>query len=107
MKPWGRGLRGPVLLLLYFLIFATVSQARAVTYSTGTDKDGVTRQLAADRDPSLFTGDYGNCLGGESPFDVSKYDAAYYADNMTIVFHLEGSSHLDNEILMSKFTHSS
>ena len=77
-----------------------------MSYSTGTDKDGITRQLASNRDPSLFTGDYGNCLGGESPFQISKYDAAYYADNMTIAFHLEGSSYLDNETFISKFAHS-
>ncbi|KAK4466910.1 putative flavin carrier protein 2 precursor [Cladorrhinum samala] len=97
MKPWGGGLRGPVGFLFCFFTWATVSQARTVSYSTGTDKDGITRQLASNRDPSLFTGDYGNCLGGESPFQISKYDAAYYADNMTIAFHLEGSSYLDNE----------
>ncbi|KAK3996969.1 putative flavin carrier protein 2 precursor [Cladorrhinum sp. PSN332] len=102
MRPWG-GLSAPFL-LLSFLFLATLSQAREVMYSSGTDKYGVTRQLAAGRYPALYTGDYGDCMGGESLFNITKYDAAYYADNMTIVFHLEGSSNIKNESLMMQIS---
>ncbi|KAK4232327.1 putative flavin carrier protein 2 precursor [Podospora fimiseda] len=101
MRPWG-GLFAPLLLSL--LAFATLAHARKVEYSSGTDKHGVTRQLAADRYPALYTGDYRDCLGGKSLFNISKYDAAYYADNMTIVFHLEGSSNIENESLMMQIS---
>jgi hypothetical protein len=56
--------------------------------------------LAVDRTPSLFTGDFGDCLGGQSLFNITKFDAAYYADNLTIVFHLDGTTNIKNENLM-------
>ncbi|KAK4164154.1 putative flavin carrier protein 2 precursor [Cladorrhinum sp. PSN259] len=99
MRPWA-GLRGPTSILVSSLFLVTLPQARELEYSSGTDEDGVTRQLASDRYPALYTGDYGDCLGGKSLFNITKYDAAYYADNMTIVFHLEGSSNVKNEFLM-------
>lgn len=32
--------------------------------------------------------------------DVTRFDAAYYKDNMTVLFHLAGNSNLMNESLM-------
>ena len=61
------------------------------TYIVGTDVKGVTRNLANDRYPALYTGDFGDCLGGQSLINVTSFDAAYYADNMTVLFP---SSHL-------------
>ncbi|OAA63605.1 intradiol ring-cleavage dioxygenase [Niveomyces insectorum RCEF 264] len=75
-----------------------------VAYVYGSDADGVTRQLAADRTPALYTADFGDCLGGKSRFNITKFDAAYYADNMTVVFHLDGTSNLHNEPLMLAIT---
>jgi len=70
-------------------------------YTYGTDAHGVTRALAYDRTPALYTGDFGDCLDGQSLFNITKFDAAYYADNLTIVFHLDGASNIKNESLMS------
>ncbi|KAK0656321.1 hypothetical protein B0T16DRAFT_309769, partial [Cercophora newfieldiana] len=69
-------------------------------YTYGTDEHGVTRPLAYDRVPALYTGDFGDCLGGQSLFNITKFDAAYFADNLTIVFHLDGASNIKNESLM-------
>ncbi|KAK4452846.1 TRP-domain-containing protein [Podospora aff. communis PSN243] len=69
-------------------------------YTYGTDAHGVTRPLAYDRVPALYTGDFGDCLGGQSLFNITKFDAGYYADNLTIVFHLDGASNIKNESLM-------
>jgi hypothetical protein len=52
-----------------------------------------------NRQPSLFTADYGDCLG-ESAVNVTRFDAAYYKDNMTIIFHLAGETALTNENIM-------
>jgi hypothetical protein len=52
--------------------------------------------LADDRRPSLYTQTFGDCQG-DSLLDISRFDAAYYKDNMTVLFHLEGSSALANE----------
>lgn len=70
---------------------------------SGIDAKGVTRQLAVDRIPSLYTGSFGDCLGGQSLFNITKFDAAYYADNMTVLFHLDGTSSVRNESLMCTF----
>ncbi|EMC94553.1 hypothetical protein BAUCODRAFT_50270, partial [Baudoinia panamericana UAMH 10762] len=52
-----------------------------------------------DRKPALYTQNFGDCLGN-SLIDVTRFDAAYYRDNMTVLFHLAGSSQLMNESLM-------
>lgn len=69
------------------------------TWITVDDGNGGTRYLADDRRPSLYTQNFGDCLGG-SLINVSRFDAAYYADNGTVLFHLEGSSAINNESLV-------
>lgn len=73
------------------------------TYIKGTDAQGVTRNLADDRYPALYTGDYGDCLAGGSLLNITQFDAAYYADNLTVLFHLAGSTSLRNESIMSAY----
>ena len=68
----------------------------------GTNAAGVSQELAVNRYPGLYTGNFGDCLGGQSLFNVTKFDAAYYADNMTVLFHIDGSTSIKNESLMSK-----
>lgn len=62
----------------------------------------MTRLLANDRNPALYTKDYGDCLPGGSIINVTRFDAAYYADNMTVLFHFDGTSNLQSEAVMSK-----
>ena len=99
MAPWSRG--GTLLLLLVFSVLSVVVRAKT-EYTYGTDEHGVTRALPLDRYPALYTGDFGDCLGGESLFNITKFDAGYYADNLTIVMHFDGVSNIKNESLMSK-----
>ena len=97
-------IRGGLILLLSALsLVVHVHAEKKFVYGTGAD--GITRQLAVDRYPALYTGDFGDCLGGESLFNITKFDAAYYADNLTIALHLDGSSNIKNESLMSKENH--
>lgn len=72
-----------------------------ITYVQGTNAKGVTRMLANDRYPALYTGPFGDCLGGQSLMNVTGFDAAYYADNMTVLFHLTGTTNIRNESIMS------
>jgi hypothetical protein len=51
------------------------------------------------RRPSLYTSSFEDCQG-DSLINVTRFDAAYYKDNMTVLFHLEGDSALHNESLM-------
>lgn len=53
-----------------------------------------------NRQPSLYTGNYGDC-GNGSQINVTRFDAAYYRDNQTVVFHLGGDTMLRNESIMS------
>lgn len=39
-------------------------------------------------------------MGGQSLINLTSYDAAYYADNMTVLFNLAGTTNLRNESLM-------
>ncbi|KAK9424097.1 putative ML-like domain-containing protein [Seiridium unicorne] len=92
---WSRALA----LVLESLLIATAF-AKNTTYISGTSLDGVTSKLAVDRTPALYTGDFGDCLGGQSLLNVTKFDAALYYDNSTILFHLDGTTNLKSEALM-------
>jgi hypothetical protein len=69
---------------------------RWITYQNA---DGTTDYLDDNRQPSLYTGNFGDCLGS-SLINVTRFDAAYYKDNMTVLFHLTGNSALANESIM-------
>ena len=92
--------------LLAFLAFLCCTQtalaasnASSTQYITYQNNDGQTVYLAGDRRPALYTGNFGDCLG-DSSINVTRFDAAYYKDNMTVLFHLGGNSALMNESLM-------
>ena len=65
-----------------------------------TGNDG-TVWLDDDRRPSLYTQSFGDCQG-DSLINVTRFDAAYYKDNMTVLFHLGGNTALANEDIMRK-----
>lgn len=66
----------------------------------GTNAAGVTTTLFVDRNPALYTGDFGDCMGGQSLINLTSFDAAYYADNMTVLFNVAGTTSLRNESVM-------
>lgn len=75
---------------------ANSSGTRWIEY---TESDGETIYLQDDRRPALYTQNFGDCLGG-SLINVTRFDAAYYHDNMSVLFHLAGNSPLTNQSLM-------
>ncbi|KAF5873259.1 putative transient receptor potential ion channel protein [Botrytis fragariae] len=79
---------------------SSVSAVSSATYVTGTNSAGETVELLDSRTPALFTGNFGDCMGGQSLINVTTFDAAYYADNMTVLFHLAGNTNLQNESVM-------
>ena len=87
--------------LLALFALATISLADKVQYVTATDASGNPVYLKDNRKPSLYTGNFGDCLGGSSSVNVTRFDAAYYKDNMTVLFHLEGNTAVQNESVMS------
>ncbi|KAL1304825.1 hypothetical protein AAFC00_003752 [Neodothiora populina] len=68
-------------------------------YITTTNSDGETTYLEDNRKPSLYTGNFGDCMGS-STVNVTRFDAAYYKDNMTVLFHLQGNTAVANTALM-------
>lgn len=86
-----------ITLSLLSLIHPTfAAEKKYVQYTT---EDGLTLDLADDRKPALYTQNFGDCLGG-SLINVTRFDAAYYKDNMTVLFHLEGNTAVANESLI-------
>jgi hypothetical protein len=86
-------------LWMVVLSFGSTSlAAEKPQYVVGTI-DGTEYRVRDDRRPALYTADYGDCMG-ESLINVTRFDAAYYRDNMTIMFHLEGQTALMNESIM-------
>jgi len=80
---------------------ALAANSSDITWVTYEEPDGTTVYLEDDRQPSLYTGNFGDCLGaGSTSIDVTRFDAAYYQDNMTVLFHMEGSTPLVNASLM-------
>jgi hypothetical protein len=91
------------MVLLAQFIFATLidvvtASDPAIIVVQGANGRAV--QVANDRIPTLYTGDFSDCLGGESLFNITKFDTGYYSDNMTVVVHMDGSTNLISESLM-------
>ncbi|KAI5464313.1 hypothetical protein BGZ63DRAFT_351430 [Mariannaea sp. PMI_226] len=94
---------GPSATLRFFLFviaFLPTAFARETVYINGTGYDGVTRELDVSRRPDLYTGDFADCMNGQSLFNVTKFDTAYYRDNLTVLFHLDGSTNIRQESIM-------
>ena len=93
-----------LLLLASFLSFLPPTLTTTTKYVTVTTDAGDNIAVPDDRKPSLYTQNFGDCLGS-SLINVTRFDAAYYKDNMTVLFHLEGSTNVANESLMSEYLH--
>ncbi|TQS38739.1 hypothetical protein Golomagni_00748 [Golovinomyces magnicellulatus] len=91
-----------IFVFLFLDLSISLVQAAESSSATikGTDASGTTVMLLVDRDPALYTGDFGDCMGGQSLINLTSFDAAYYADNMTVLFNMAGSTNLRNESLM-------
>lgn len=95
MKSWSVG----VVAIISFLCSFSQVRADGTSWITYQSSDGDTLYLENNRRPALYTGNFGDCMGG-SAINVTRFDAAYYQDNMTVVFHLAGNSGIRNDSLM-------
>ncbi len=94
---------GPTLAALFCLLsFLSVSAASTnqTKWIEATDASGHVIYLDDARKPALYTQNFGDCLGN-SLINVTRFDAAYYQDNGTVLFHLEGNTAVANESIMS------
>lgn len=83
------------LTIVSFVGIALAEEPQYVVATIG----GREMRVRDNRQPALYTADYGDCLG-ESAINVTRFDAAYYKDNMTIIFHLAGETALTSEAIM-------
>ena len=88
------------LVFIWILLLITAIMAAGLKAVEATDADGNQYLVADNRRPSLYTQNFGDCLGSSS-INVTRFDAAYYQDNMTVLFHLEGNTNVANDSLMS------
>lgn len=89
-----------LLCLLPVTSAANVAVSGDKKYIETTTDSGKSIWLPDARKPALYTQDFGDC-SGNSLINVTRFDAAYYKDNMTVLFHLEGNTNVANESLMS------
>ncbi|KAL8732383.1 MAG: hypothetical protein Q9166_002781 [cf. Caloplaca sp. 2 TL-2023] len=89
----------PFLSLLNLTFAANVAVSGNTKYVEAATADGQSIWLKDARKPALYTQNFGDCLGS-SLINVTRFDAAYYKDNMTVLFHLEGNTNVANESLM-------
>ncbi|OCL03143.1 TRP-domain-containing protein [Glonium stellatum] len=91
--------RSAFVLVVFLSLFQLSLSAEDNQYVQATDAQGNTVYLRDNRRPALYTGNFGDCLGS-SNVNVTRFDAAYYKDNMTVLFHLAGNTAIKNESLM-------
>lgn len=103
MAAWRRSsLLGLVLVITLFLTHGHCAQLVEVEelMMPVTLPNGNIEYVPNDRKPSLYTSTFGDCLGN-SQIDLTTFYAAYYQDNMTVLFHIDGTTDLVNQSLMS------
>ena len=93
---------GVLLFITSLLSFIRPTIAKNTSYIVANGPGGEVIYLDEDRRPALYTQNFGDCLG-DSLLNVTRFDAAYYQDNMTVTFHLQGSTALNNESLLSAY----
>ena len=91
-----------LMLLSLLTLLLPVAAGQDTQYVRIVDDDGDSVMVPDNRQPSLYTQDFGVC-GSNSLINVTRFDAAWYKDNMTILFHLEGNTNVANDSLMSMF----
>ncbi|TID19474.1 TRP-domain-containing protein [Venturia nashicola] len=96
--PWPIPALSLLLTSLTILPQARADDVQTITYQ---NPDGSALYLQDDRRPALYTGNFGDCLGDPANLiTVTKFDASYYKDNMTITFDIQGSTTFAKEALM-------
>lgn len=63
------------------------------------DGHGRAIRLRDDRRPALYTDKFGDCQGA-SLLNVTRFDAGFYKDNMTVAFHIEGNTVVQQDNIM-------
>lgn len=87
---------------MVFLALLPLALAREREFVISQDNQGNTIWLADDRKPALYTDNFGSCLDN-GLVDVTRFDAALYHDNMTLMFDIQGTTNLTRDPVMSMY----
>lgn len=87
---------------LVFFAMLPIVLAEDRQFVTTTDSAGNKIWLADDRKPALYTDNFGSCLD-QGLVDVTRFDAALYHDNMTLMFDIQGSTNLTRDSVVSEW----
>jgi len=85
-----------VAMLAVFLALLPAVLADDRQFITTQDSEGNTIWLADDRKPALYTDNFGSCLD-QGLVEITRFDAALYADNMTLNFEFAGNTNLTRD----------
>lgn len=97
----------PRLFAICTIFLALLHSALAADeYVQWQDSTGNSVWLRDDRKPALYTDNFGSCLES-GLIDVTRFDAALYHDNMTLMFDIQGTTNLTRDSVMSMFDHPS
>ncbi|KAH7336203.1 hypothetical protein BKA65DRAFT_402806 [Rhexocercosporidium sp. MPI-PUGE-AT-0058] len=100
---WATAIISPLAIFGTFIPSVRAQDDSGLETIQGTNGAGETSTLLVDRYPALYSGDFGDCMGGQSLINLTSFDGAYYADNMTVLFNLAGTTNLRNETLMCTY----
>jgi hypothetical protein len=91
----------PATLLVSATVFACLCRCEEPVYVNGTELDGGLREVDVARTPALYTRDFDDCLGGNSLFNITNFDAAYYTSDSTVLFGLVGHTNVRQDNIIS------
>ncbi|OJJ43907.1 hypothetical protein ASPZODRAFT_73451 [Penicilliopsis zonata CBS 506.65] len=91
------GWRGVFTFLLLF--FLSTPSTAGTAYVTIDEANGEEVSVPDDRRPSLYTKDFGDCQS-DSIIQLSRFDGAFFRDNMTVTINMDGTTTAENENVM-------
>lgn len=100
--PIPRSLSALLLSLASLLVLMPFVAADDAQWIQGFDFNGTLQKLDIASRPSLYSGNFADCLSGGSLFNFSTFDVAYYAsgnNNQLLFLRLEGASNIRKESL--------
>jgi hypothetical protein len=86
---------------LLLLLSILIHNVYADQLIEGVNSQGEEVLLSDNREPALYTQDFGSCVSNaQDLISLSRFDAALYIDNLTVTFHIGGLTSLASEPVM-------
>lgn len=86
----------------FFTLLTVLCNVRQYADAYSPNEGNTAEQVADSRQPTLYTKDFGSCIRYPQ-VELTRFHAAYYKDNMTLVFHIQGQTKLQNQGAISEY----